>query len=338
MQRKFIKKGFDDGLNVKEIKIKLDEQFGKSALCTKSVYNWYNSFKLGFESIEDDERSGRPHDEQLSIQISHILEEEPYASIRYIAGKVGSNPATVYRHVTIYLSRIYMHSKYVPHNLNALQKVERVEKCTQLLNILSQSKEINFINILTGDESWFYIKYNPKGAWIISGESPPCFENKGFQIVKFMLTVIWGVNGFHVIDLMNSGLSFNSSYFISHILCEIEQLKLQKTVKRKKIQYFLHLDNSHVHNSKDSQEKIANIGFLRAPHPSYSPDVAPSDFYLFGYVKNRLEGQEFRSPDELLDAVIEIIEQIPKETIIRVFEEWMNRCQKVIDSKGEYCC
>ena len=147
-----------------------------------------------------------------------------------------------------------------------------------------------------------------------------------------------GVNGFHVIDLMNSGLSFDSNYFISHILCEIEQLKLQKTVKRKKIQYYLHLDNSHVHNSKVSQEKITKIGFLRAPHPAYSPDVAPSDFYLFGYVKNRLERQEFRSPDELLEAVIEIIEQIPKETKIRVFKEWMVRCQKVIDSKGEYCC
>ena len=98
--------------------------------------------------------------------------------------------------------------------------------------------------MLTGDESWFYIKYNPKGAWIISGEKPPFFENKGFQIAKFMLTVIWGVNGFHFIDLMNSGLSFDSNYFISHILCEIEQLKLQKTVKRKKIQYYLHIDNS----------------------------------------------------------------------------------------------
>ena len=193
---KFIKKGFDDGLNVKQIKIKLDEQFGNGALCTKSAYNWYNSFKLGFESIEDDERSGRPPDEQLSILISQILDEEPYASIKYIAGRVGSNPATVYRNVTIYLGRIYMHSKYVPHDLNALQKVERVKKCTQLLNILAQSKEINFINMLTGDESWFYIKYNPKGAWIISGEKPPFFENKGFQIAKFMLTVIWGLTVF----------------------------------------------------------------------------------------------------------------------------------------------
>ena len=57
---------------------------------------------------------------KLSILISQILDEEPYASIRYIAGRVGSNLATVYRHVTIYLGRIYMHSKYVPHDLNAL--------------------------------------------------------------------------------------------------------------------------------------------------------------------------------------------------------------------------
>jgi hypothetical protein len=37
----------------------------------------------------------------------------------------------------------------------------------------------------------------------------------------------------------------------------------------------------------------------RAPHPPYSPDLAPCDFYLFGYVKDRL------SSDLLLLAAIE---------------------------------
>jgi hypothetical protein len=32
--------------------------------------------------------------------------------------------------------------------------------------------------------------------------------------VKFMLTVIWGINGFHVIDLMPAQCRFNSQYFV----------------------------------------------------------------------------------------------------------------------------
>jgi hypothetical protein len=33
-----------------------------------------------------------------------------------------------------------------------------------------------------------------------------------------MFTVIWGVDGFHAVDLMISQRSFNSDYFVSHVL------------------------------------------------------------------------------------------------------------------------
>ena len=139
-----------------------------------------------------------------------------------------------------------------------------MNECTLLLTILSESEELGFINIFTGDESWFYIKFNRKGAWILPDEKVPFFENPGFQLRKFMLTVIWGINGIHVIDIMDSGLSFNSDYFITHILCQIEQIKIQKTRYRKRIKYYLHLDNCKVHNSKATQQKVDSIHFLRA--------------------------------------------------------------------------
>ena len=103
MQRNFIKKLSNEGHKPIEIKSKLDIQYGKSALCLKSVYIWYNLFKLGYESTEDDDKSGRPYDEQLAITIDHIFEEEPYSSIRCIVHNVNSNLATVYRYVTLYL-------------------------------------------------------------------------------------------------------------------------------------------------------------------------------------------------------------------------------------------
>ena len=52
---------------------------------------------------------------------------------------------------------------------------------------------------------------------------------------------------------------------------------------------WLHLDNCKVHNSKKTSEAIEQFGFKRAPHPPYSPDIAPSDFFLFGYTKTKLK-------------------------------------------------
>jgi hypothetical protein len=49
-----------------------------------------------------------------------------------------------------------------------------------------------------------------------------------------------------------------------------------------------------------------------APHPPYSPDLGPSDFYLFGYVKRCLAGISFKDADQLLAAVKGVPEGIEK--------------------------
>jgi hypothetical protein len=36
-----------------------------------------------------------------------------------------------------------------------------------------------------------------------------------------------------------------------------------------------------------------------APHPLYSPDLAPSDFFLSGYVKGKLMEYRVETPSEL---------------------------------------
>jgi hypothetical protein len=41
------------------------------------------------------------------------------------------------------------------------------------------------------------------------------------------------------------------------------------------------------------------------PHPPYSPDLALSDFWSFGYIKTSLPGRAFNDVNELFEAVIE---------------------------------
>jgi hypothetical protein len=74
----------------------------------------------------------------------------------------------------------------------------------------------------------------------------------------------------------------------------------------------------------------------KAPHPPYSPDLAPSDFYLFGYVNHCLAGAFFADAGQLLEAVKTILIAIQKMTLEAVFLEWMERLQKCIDTSGEY--
>jgi hypothetical protein len=73
---------------------------------------------------------------------------------------------------------------------------------------------------------------------------------------------------------------------------------------------------------------IGQNSMQRASSPSYSPDLAPSDFYLFGYVKQLLSRCQFADQDSLLQAVSDILLGIEKVTLESVFYNWMERlCQ-----------
>jgi hypothetical protein len=66
------------------------------------------------------------------------------------------------------------------------------------------------------------------------------------------------------------------------------------------------------------------------------PDFAPSDSFLFGYVKDRLQGIVFASREELLAGISEVLHEIPPETLLRVFEHWIERLEWVSQNDGEY--
>jgi hypothetical protein len=48
---------------------------------------------------------------------------------------------------------------------------------------------------------------------------------------------------------------------------------------------------------------IVNLGWTVVPHPPYSPDLAHSEFHLFGSMKDGLHGQLFPSYDAVVQAL-----------------------------------
>jgi hypothetical protein len=73
-----------------------------------------------------------------------------------------------------------------------------------------------------------------------------------------------------------------------------------------------------------------------APYPPYSPDLAPSDFDLFGYVERCRTGLSFEDADQLLTAVEGVRKGIEEVTLQTVFLEWMDRLWKCIVTNGKY--
>jgi hypothetical protein len=72
------------------------------------------------------------------------------------------------------------------------------------------------------------------------------------------------------------------------------------------------------------------------PYFPYSPDLAPSGFFLFDYVPGNLMGYRAETPSELLVCVRVILAEIPRETLKAVFLKWMERLQKCVQVDGEH--
>jgi hypothetical protein len=63
---------------------------------------------------------------------------------------------------------------------------------------------------ITGDESWFYLEYQHASQWSVPRHKVPQMAGPAIDTAKFMLTAIWGVNGFHLLDLTPSQCRFNA--------------------------------------------------------------------------------------------------------------------------------
>jgi hypothetical protein len=151
-----------------------------------------------------------------------------------------------------------------------------------------------------------------------------------------MITIFWNVSGIEVIDYVPSGESFNSAHFIERLLLAIAGLSARHAAVRQRKAFVLHMDNSPIHKSKAGMKTMASIPVQRAPHPPYSPDLAPSDVFLFGYLKGKMIGQEFDSPDALIVSIKATSEALPKPVLDQAFEEWIRRVEQCIDNEGSY--
>jgi len=71
-------------------------------------------------------------------------------------------------------------------------------------------------------------------------------------------------------------------------------------------------------------------------HPSYSPDPAPCNFYLFPNVKTVLKGTHFVSAENVKAKMVEILNSLTEHDLRNCFEHWQHRMQMCVNSEGNY--
>jgi hypothetical protein len=99
---------------------------------------------------------------------------------------------------------------------------------------------------------------------------------------------------------------------------------------------WLDADNARPHTAEVWTDYFPRNEMKRAPHPPDSPDLAPANFFLFGYVKIKVMGYRAESESELRVRIRVTLAEIPRDVLNAVFLEWMDRVQKWIETNGDY--
>ena len=112
-----------------------------------------------------------------------------------------------------------------------------------------------------------------------------------------MLSVWWDWKGVIFFELL---LRNQTNYL--DLYCR-QLNKLNAAVKEKRPELvnckgvIFHYDNATPHTSLATRQKLLRLGWEVMLHPPYSPDLAPSDYYIFRSLQNSSNGKTFNDDE-----------------------------------------
>src|ERR1051325_7851624 len=191
------------------------------------------------------------------------------------------------------VSKSQWHGSTLGHRLPQMKR-QRVECSREVLAMIREDEERFYARLVTCDETWLH-NYDPESkqesmAWKHAG-SP---ATRKFKVVKsagkVMASVFWDKDGILLIDYMPHKTTITGKYY-ADLLVQLRAAIKEKRRGKLARGVMLLQDNAPVHTSHIAQASLRECKFVQVPHPPYSPDLAPSAFFLFPNLKKHLRGQ-----------------------------------------------
>lgn len=331
-----------EGLTPTQIKERMDAVYGDSSPSFTTIKDWSKLFRWGRESLEDDPREGGPvtvtTGENVKL-VEEVVLSDRRLKTKEIAAQTGISKTSVLRILHDHLGMTKISARWVPKLLSAVQKQRRVECCQQFLELSREDQKGVIESIVTGDET-MVLYYDPTSKrdsmeWHRKGEPAPKKAKVTQSTKKVMATIFWDCEGILLIDFKERNTVINATYY-SNLLRQLRQAIIEK--RRGKMSRGIRLlhDNAPVHTAAISKATVRKCGFIEIDHPPYSPDLAPSDYFLFAKLKSDLRGKKFNDDDEIKQAVFDHFEDKDSAYFYSGIEALIRRSQKCVEIKGDY--
>ena len=352
-QRAVIEFLYHEGIKQSEIAVRLKQVYKEHAFNRSTVSRWLARFKSStfveenneenvttLKTLADETRSGRPPSAMTTdkqLKKNKLIKENRGITVRETSEELEISLGSTHSIIKS-LGYRKICAKWVPKKMTENQKQTRVDCCRDLTQ-MAQANPDFFERYITGDETWVYY-YDPESRqqsmeWCHPNSPRPKKFRAEKSGKKLLATVFWDIYGVICVDFLPRGVTMDSEMYIQTLK------KLRARIYRVRpgleMQNVLfHHDNAPSHSSAKTREVIRSYGWTTLPHPPYSPDLAPSDYHLFGPLKAELRGIYHQDDDDLKRAVTTWLRNQPEEFYRRGILDLRQRWTTAITRQGEF--
>ncbi|XP_014479919.1 PREDICTED: histone-lysine N-methyltransferase SETMAR-like [Dinoponera quadriceps] len=323
---------FRKGKSATQAKKKICATYGNDAVTERMCQKWFKKFRAGDTTLEDEDERSVPPVIADDNQIKTLIENNQRYTTQEIAEILHLSHTTVIEYLQE-LGYVNRFDLWVPHDLPEENLVDRISICDSLLKRNTNSPFLK--RIVTGDETWIIynnaVRKQSQGKCSIKLSTAPKAE---LHPQKAKLCIWWDWKGVIYYELLPKNVQLNSNKYCAQLdkLKEAIAEKRPELINRKGVLF--HQDNAKPHICLITQKKILQLGWDVLPHPIYSPDVAPSNYYLFRSLQNFLNDKAFASLEDCKEHLQQFFAEKTPEYYAQGIMQLPIRWQKVIENKG----
>jgi hypothetical protein len=145
-----------------------------------------------------------------------------------------------------------------------------------------------------------------------------------------LVLILWLVKRIHSPLDVPKGTTYNTTFIFDVVILRLIENVPSRTRRKTLKGCLIHMDNARPHISRRAQRCIEASRAGRRPHPSYSLDLALSDFFLLGHIKGKLSDCNCESWEDLAKFSLESIKNCPCLRILGKRLKW------AVQARGKY--
>lgn len=283
-------------------------------------------------------RNSKRLDEETQVIVLNQVRENPKVSTREIENNTGIPRTSAHR--ILKKHRYHPYKVHISQGLQPGDAERRTRFCHWYIN--QNNNNVTFLfNVLWSDESRFTNNglFNRNNIHYWGTENPHALHEARHQ-ERFGFNVWCGIIGRRIVGPIIFNNNLTSERYLNLLQGEIEDLLDDIPLNLTANMYFQQdgapAHNAHIItnylNNRFGNRWIGNRGPIS--WPARSPDLTAMDFFLWGYIKNKVYKTQFNNVEELQACVLREFHRINGRILEKVINSTLRRAQLCINNNG----